>query len=180
MIDRIQASSTGQSCFHHFIHKTTSGSTALTVFIKDQKIHVANLGDTRAVLCRKGQAIAITVDHKPSDAQEEERVKKLGGTITGSIVRRVNGVLGVSRAVGDFYMKPYVSADPYLNSVDISADDEFLIIACDGVWDELTNQEAVDIVKSESDPFIASSKLRDFAYLRGSDDNISAMVVKFK
>eukprot|EP01119_Soliformovum_irregulare_P012995 TRINITY_DN3422_c0_g1_i3.p1 TRINITY_DN3422_c0_g1~~TRINITY_DN3422_c0_g1_i3.p1 ORF type:complete len:988 (-),score=346.47 TRINITY_DN3422_c0_g1_i3:57-3020(-) len=156
------------------------GSTALTLLITDKTIHIANLGDTRAVLSRKGSAVCLSVDHKPADVQEEERIKALGGNIMGTTVRRVNGILGVSRAVGDFYMKPFVSADPFVDEIAMTADDEFLILACDGIWDEIGNQEAVDIVRGEPDPFKASAKLRDCAYLRGSDDNISVMVVRLK
>lgn len=78
-------------------------------------------------------------------------------------------------------MRPYVSEVPYISHFQLSSSDEFLIIACDGVWDEISDQEAVGIVGRESrDPFDAALKLRDFAYLLGSEDNISVAVIFLK
>jgi len=155
-----------------------AGSTALITLILKNKIYVGNLGDTRAVLCRNGKAIRISVDHKPLD--EEDRINALGGWVMNDPTRRINGLLAVSRSIGDFFMEPFVTTDPYIGEIDIVDQDEFLILACDGVWDEINDQDAVEIVKSETDLYKACSKLRDFAYLFSSEDNISVIVVKLK
>ena len=76
------------------------------------------------------------------------------------------------RSLGDFYMQPFVSEEPHLVQVELTQEDEFLILACDGVWDEITDQEAVNIIARDKNPFEASFKLRNYAYMKGSDDNI--------
>ena len=93
-------------------------------------LYTANAGDARAVLCRGGRAIRLTYDHKGSDKQEAERVMKAGGFIMGG---RVNGILAVTRSLGDSSMKDHVVGSPYTTETELGDDDEFLIIACDGV-----------------------------------------------
>lgn len=92
---------------------------------------------------------------------------------------RVNGLLAVARTLGDKMLHPYVRADPFVHTQEVTAGDEFLIIACDGVWDVTTNQQAVDLVRAEAcdHPQLAALRLRDHAYLCGSSDNITAVVV---
>ena len=121
----------------------------------------------------------IALMFKPWSDEEEERIRSLGGFVMGD-TGRVNGLLAVSRSIGDFYMHPWVTDDPYSASYDIHDDDEQLIIACDGVWDELSNARAVACVRKVDDPFLASCRLRDLAYCLASDDNISVMIVKLK
>lgn len=155
------------------------GTTALVVWLDNGKrLHVANLGDTRAVLSRGGVAMRVSKDHKPHD--EEERIRALGGYVIGKTTQRVNGMLGVPRSIGDFFVKPYVSEEPYLATVELQADDEHLVLACDGVWDELDDQTVVDEVRKEANATAASMRVRDLAYLVGSDDNISVVVVNLK
>jgi serine/threonine protein phosphatase PrpC len=87
-----------------------TGSTALVVLLTKEKILLGNLGDTRAVLCRKGKAIRISVDHKPLD--EEDRINALGGWVMNDATRRINGLLAVSRSIGDYFMEPFVCTEP--------------------------------------------------------------------
>lgn len=154
------------------------GTTAVIAYFDGKsKLYVANVGDSRAVLSRKGKAIAMSIDHSPKDQIEEERIKAHNGFITSG---RVQGLLAVSRTLGDSFLYPYVTPEPFINVIELSADDEFLILACDGVWDVLSNDEAVQIVRPIiRDPMMASMKLRDHSYLLGSTDNISAMVIDF-
>jgi len=155
------------------------GSTAVSVFLQGQKIYVVNVGDSRAVLCRGGKALRLSYDHKPYEDTEQDRIRGFGGCVMGE-TGRVNGLLAVSRSIGDFYMQPYVVDEPFRKEYDLESDDEFLILACDGVWDEVKDSIAVDLVRDEKNPFLASCKLRDYAYLLGSDDNISVIIVRFK
>ncbi|KAK4701318.1 protein phosphatase PTC1, partial [Phenoliferia sp. Uapishka_3] len=93
-------------------------------------LYTANAGDARAVLCRGGKAVRLTYDHKGSDAKEAKRITDAGGFVMNN---RVNGVLAVTRSLGDSSMKEFVVGSPYTTETTLGPDDEFLIIACDGV-----------------------------------------------
>jgi protein phosphatase PTC1 len=98
---------------------------------RQRVLYTANVGDARIVLCRNGRALRLSYDHKGSDENEGRRVANAGGLILNN---RVNGVLAVTRALGDAYMKDLVTGHPYTTETVIQPDsDEFLILACDGV-----------------------------------------------
>lgn len=144
---------------------------------RQRVLYTANVGDARIVLCRNGRALRLSYDHKGSDENEGRRVASAGGLILNN---RVNGVLAVTRALGDAYMKDLVTGHPYTTETVIQADqDEFLILACDGLWDVCSDQEAVDHVRQIQDPQVASKALVDHALARFSTDNLSCMVVRF-
>lgn len=104
---------------------------------RQRVLYTANVGDARIVLCRNGRALRLSYDHKGSDENEGRRVASAGGLILNN---RVNGVLAVTRALGDAYMKDLVTGHPYTTETVIQADqDEFLILACDGVSEALLN-----------------------------------------
>ena len=155
------------------------GSTAVSLFLDDNNIYLVNSGDSRAVLNRNGTAVRLSHDHKPYDDDEQDRIRSLGGCVTGE-TGRVNGLLAVSRAVGDFYMTPFVTCEPFKQQYERTPEDEYIIIACDGVWDEVSDEESILVTKNETNPFKASCRLRDYAYLLGSDDNISVIIVQLK
>ena len=99
--------------------------------LRQRVLYTANVGDARIVLCRNGKALRLSYDHKGSDENEGRRVANAGGLILNN---RVNGVLAVTRALGDAYMKDLVTGHPYTTETVIQPDiDEFLILACDGV-----------------------------------------------
>jgi len=150
------------------------GATAVAVLILGSRLLVANVGDTRAVLSRNGVALRLSYDHKPDLPEEEERIRALGGFVGDD--QRVNAVLAVSRAFGDFALDPFVLCDPYISDTVLTPEDQFLIIACDGVWDVLSDQQAVDVVRGCARQK-AATVLRDYAYMYGSMDNISCVVV---
>lgn len=176
-----------------------SGSTAAIVYIKTQPLlgsrrrvsfsassmfptcdrkrtlYTANVGDTRIVLCRSGVATRLAYDHRAVDVPEAERVRRQGGGIS---VGRVDGYLSVTRAFGDMQFKPYVSPRPYTTELALDGQDEFLILACDGVWDVCSDQEAVDLIRDIEDPVNASQQLVRHALFSGSTDNITCMVVR--
>ena len=98
---------------------------------RQRVLYTANVGDARIVLCRNGKALRLSYDHKGSDENEGKRIANAGGLILNN---RVNGVLAVTRALGDAYMKDLVTGHPYTTETVMQPDiDEFLILACDGV-----------------------------------------------
>ncbi len=111
------------------------GSTATVAVIKNAKIFVANAGDSRAVLCRDGEAIPLSKDHKPSRQMKWQRIIKAFGLCDVVLGDRVQGVLAVSRALGDKVLNPYVIPEPEITQTRVDPQHEFLILACDGVWD---------------------------------------------
>lgn len=143
---------------------------------RQRVLYTANVGDARIILCRGGKALRLSYDHKGSDEVEGKRIAAAGGLILNN---RVNGVLAVTRALGDAYMKKLVTGHPYTTETVIQPDsDEFIIIACDGIWDVCSDQEAVDLVRNVNDPISASKQLVDYALNRFSTDNLSCMVVR--
>jgi len=130
-----------------------SGATAVCVLIKDNKIFCANCGDSRSVSCVGGVVEELSFDHKPSNEEETRRIVAAGGYVE---LNRVNGNLALSRAMGDFIFKrnaklpaeeQIVTAYPEVIVKDITEDHEFIVLACDGIWDVLSNQEVVDFVR---------------------------------
>ncbi|SCU90771.1 LADA_0F06348g1_1 [Lachancea dasiensis] len=139
-------------------------------------LYTANVGDTRIVLCRNGHSVRLTYDHKASDTGEMQRVEEAGGLIMRS---RVNGMLAVTRSLGDKFFDSLVVGNPFTTSVEITTTDQFLIIACDGLWDVLEDQEACDAIKKSNDASEAAKTLVRMALERGTTDNVTVMVVLF-
>ncbi|KAB5513796.1 hypothetical protein DKX38_027702 [Salix brachista] len=156
-----------------------AGSTASTAILVGDRLLVANVGDSRAVICRGGNAIAVSRDHKPDQTDERQRIEDAGGFVMWAGTWRVGGVLAVSRAFGDRLLKQYVVADPEIQEEKVDRSLEFLILASDGLWDVVTNEEAVEMIKPITDPEQAAKRLLQEAYQRGSADNITCVVVHF-
>ncbi|KAF5399002.1 Serine/threonine protein phosphatase [Paragonimus heterotremus] len=141
-----------------------SGTTACVALLLPVngvvKLYVANAGDSRAVLCRGAAAVDLSVDHKPEDEDEKSRITAAGGTVTRD--GRVNGGLNLSRALGDHSYKQVkglplsdqmITPVPDITQFDlIPGSDEFLVIACDGVWNSMTSQEVVNFVYDRLHP----------------------------
>lgn len=115
---------------------------------------MANAGDSRCVVCRDGNALEMSFDHKPEDPEEMERIRKAGGRVT--LDGRVNGGLNLSRAIGDHAYKTckdlkaeeqMISALPDIKKVTITDKDEFMILACDGIWNSKSSEEVVHFVR---------------------------------
>lgn len=157
------------------------GCTAVVAVLTGNRLVVANLGDSRAVLSRNGKALALSDDHKPNRQDERQRIEELGGAVVWAGTWRVGGVLAVSRAFGDRLLKRYVVADPEIKEEQVvDGEDDALIMATDGLWDVVNNQEAATIVRDIQDAEKAARKLTEEALCRGSNDNISCVVVKFR
>lgn len=165
---------------------STSGTTALTALILGRTMLIANAGDSRAVLGKRGRAVELSRDHKPNCTSERLRIEKLGGVIFDGYL---NGQLSVARALGDWHIKGPkgskcpLSAEPELEEIVLTDEDEFLIMGCDGLWDVMSSQCAVTIVRKElmkhNDPEICSRELVNEALKRNTCDNLTVVVVCF-
>ncbi|KAN0111366.1 protein serine/threonine phosphatase 2C [Russula decolorans] len=140
-------------------------------------LYIANAGDARGVLCRKGRALRLTYDHKGTDKQEAKRIMDSGGFVMSG---RVNGVLAVTRSLGDSSMKEFVVGAPYTTETDLTEDDEVLILACDGIWDVLDDETACQLIRTIPNPQDAAKKLVYEATQRYTNDNITVMVIRLK
>ncbi|MBA0865939.1 hypothetical protein Goshw_016574 [Gossypium schwendimanii] len=125
----------------------TVGSTAVVAIVTPDKVVVANCGDSRAVLCRNGRPVPLSSDHKPDRPDELNRIQEAGGRVIFWDGPRVLGVLAMSRAIGDNYLKPYVSCEPEVTVTDRTAEDECLILASDGLWDVVSNDTACGVAR---------------------------------
>nr|GMC94215.1 protein phosphatase 2C 37-like [Ipomoea batatas]GMC95992.1 protein phosphatase 2C 37-like [Ipomoea batatas] len=124
-----------------------AGSTAVVAVVTPENIVVSNCGDSRAVLCRNGVAIPLSVDHKPDRPDELKRIQDAGGYVINWDVPRVGGLLAMSRAIGDSYFKPYVTSEPEVTVTERTGDDECLILASDGLWDVVSNETACNVAR---------------------------------
>ncbi|MFH4974021.1 hypothetical protein AB6A40_000730 [Gnathostoma spinigerum] len=182
------------------------GTTATTVLIFNDAVYCANIGDSRAVVCRSKEsdgnvALQLTVDHSPLNFDERMRIQKAGGSVKDG---RIMGILEVSRSIGDGQFKKHgVICAPDVKKFCITANDRFMIIACDGLWKTFSNQEAIDYTLSKLEEVEKSTEkeeadgdenLNDFrsqlwekvagelaaeSVRRGCGDNVSVILVIF-
>jgi len=150
---------------------------------KKSFLWIINVGDSRAVLSNKnGIAIPLSKDHKPNSPEERVRIEKLGGKITYDGVDWRVKDLSLSRAFGDVECTPYVTHLPQIYCRKLSTSDKFLILACDGLWDVLTNQDAVDFIidlKNKNYKGNYAKVLAEHALEKGSMDNVTVIVYYF-
>ncbi|CAL8261104.1 unnamed protein product [Arctogadus glacialis] len=165
-----------------------SGSTAVGVLLSPTHLYFINCGDSRAVLCRGGRVGFSTQDHKPCNPREKERIQNAGGSV---MIQRVNGSLAVSRALGDYDYKcvdgkgpteQLVSPEPEVCVMERAAEgDEFVVLACDGIWDVMSNEELCEFVRSRlqvcEDLEKVCNAVVDTCLHKGSRDNMSVVLV---
>ncbi|XP_042485695.1 probable protein phosphatase 2C 75 [Macadamia integrifolia] len=186
------------------------GSTAVVAVLTTDTILVANCGDSRAVLSRGGRAIPLSTDHKPDRPDELARIEAAGGRVIYLSGARVLGILAMSRALGDKYLKPIVISEPELTITERTPEDECLILASDGLWDVLSNELACEVARkclheeesssnaarildaeppdgdtgteqmNQSRCSLAAALLTRLALGRKSSDNISVIVIDLK
>ena len=171
----------------------TTGSTCLVaIHYKEGSSHflnVLNTGDSRCVICRNNIGVALTKDHKPNWPEETARIKSLGGQIYFDDYDWRIGDLSVSRAFGDLSAQPYVTHIPDVFRYKLTSGDKFMILACDGLWDVFSNQDAVNVVlencfdvktgKVINKQKNIAKQLANLAIAKGSGDNITVIVVFF-
>ncbi|KNA09518.1 hypothetical protein SOVF_152860 isoform A [Spinacia oleracea] len=168
------------------VEEMTVGSTAVVAVVGKEEVVVANCGDSRAVICRNGVAVPLSLDHKPDRPDELARIEAAGGRVINWNGHRVLGVLATSRSIEVTISKR-------------TAADEFLILASDGLWDVITNEIACQVVRrcltgriksqeffnqickiSSNRAEVAAVLLAELAIAKGSKDNISVIVVDLK
>mmetsp|Transcript_4946 Transcript_4946/g.10411 ORF Transcript_4946/g.10411 Transcript_4946/m.10411 type:complete len:633 (-) Transcript_4946:318-2216(-) len=153
-------------------HPIHAGATAVVAVITGNILTVANAGDSRAVLCRRRKTTAgttdespngyyaypLSYDHKPSQVHEMNRILRSGGFVNH--FGRINGNLNLSRSIGDLKYKQVpgippahqmITAEPDIMQIALDDSDEFIVLGCDGIWDCLSNEQAVNFVKSRID-----------------------------
>lgn len=154
------------------------GSTASTAVLVGNHLYVANVGDSRTVISKAGKAIALSDDHKPNRSDERKRIENAGGVVMWAGTWRVGGVLAMSRAFGNRMLKQFVVAEPEIQEQELDGEFELLILASDGLWDVVPNEDAVSLALAEAEPESAARKLTETAFSRGSADNITCIVVR--
>lgn len=162
-----------------------AGTTALIAIIQGSRLIVANVGDSRGVMCdSRGVAIPLSFDHKPQQVRERKRIHDAGGFIAFRGVWRVAGILATSRALGDYPLKDknLVIANPDILTFELNDHKPtFLILASDGLWDTFSNEEAVAFIKEHIHEHDYGAKsLAMQSYYRGSVDNITVLVILFR
>ncbi|XP_052316914.1 protein phosphatase 1F isoform X2 [Oncorhynchus keta] len=181
------------------LKRLRSGTTGVAVLLQGEWLHVAWLGDSQSMLVRRGQDITLMDPHKPDREDEKQRVEGLGGCIVFMGCWRVNGTYAVSRAIGDFDQKPYVSGDADCSSTRLHGDEDYILLACDGFFDVVRPAEVPALVlgalREQGEPQGAvegagceeisegvlgervAQELVAHAKAAGSSDNITVMVV---
>ena len=171
-------------------YATEVGSTCLIVIQykhgNDMFLNILNTGDSRCILCRNNMEFALTKDHKPNWPEEKIRLASLGGEITFDGFDWRIGDLSVSRAFGDLGNKPFITNMPDIYRYKIQHTDKFVVLACDGLWDIMTNQDVVNYVLDTcydistnmriNKKINVAKRLAEYAIAKGSTDNVSVIV----
>lgn len=175
-----------------------SGCTAVVALLHGNDLYVANAGDSRCIVCRNGKALDMSFDHKPEDKIEYDRIVLAGGRVT--LDGRVNGGLNLSRAIGDHGYKTnkslpaeqqMITALPDIEKITIGPEDEFMVLACDGIWNYMTSEQVVQFVQERINrPGMQLSTICEELFdhclaphTRGDGtgcDNMTAIIVQFK
>ncbi|KAK0417401.1 hypothetical protein QR680_012988 [Steinernema hermaphroditum] len=161
-----------------------SGSTAVAVFIKDKKLTCGWVGDSSIGLMTGGSVRTLSTNHTPQDPSEYKRIEDVGGMVVmvqGEL--RVNGVLNLSRSLGDIQGRPMISQEPGTCSFALSGDEYLLFLACDGVWEALTESQIYECVRK----YVQTHPIKDFYHMgefiaeeareQGSTDNMTVIAV---
>lgn len=179
----------------------TFGSTASIAYITDKEYHFAHVGDSRAVLIEAGKIKFVTEDHKPENPLEAERIINSGGKI--NLIKRLKPDiygcnvmsragnesipgLAMSRAFGDYILKPIIISQPDYTKLPRTDDDQYIVIASDGLWDVIRTEDISPLIEdckkfnNNSTPQSIAKYLVEVASARKSDDDITAMVIDLK
>ncbi|XP_012064013.1 PREDICTED: uncharacterized protein LOC105627337 [Atta cephalotes] len=165
------------------IQKLNGGTTAVCALLINKKLYIAWVGDSMASLVTYGNVKQLVNPHRPTREDESERIRNMGGVVVHCMgVLRVNGFLSISRAIGDVPYKPYISGEPEVRCVSLDGTEDFLIIACDGLWDYVDQRTAAlrvyrQVLQNPYDLKHVHQALLQSAKRAGSLDNITVIVV---
>ncbi|XP_039308798.1 uncharacterized protein LOC105201938 isoform X2 [Solenopsis invicta] len=163
--------------------KLNGGTTAICALLINKKLYIAWVGDSMASLVTYGNVKQLVNPHRPTREDESERIRNMGGVVVHCMgVLRVNGFLSISRAIGDVPYKPYISGEPEVRCVPLDGTEDFLIIACDGLWDYVDQRTAAlrvyrQVQQNPYDLKHVHQALLQSAKRAGSLDNITVIVV---
>ncbi|HVN25771.1 MAG TPA: PP2C family protein-serine/threonine phosphatase, partial [Syntrophorhabdales bacterium] len=157
-----------------------SGTAAATLHIFDEVFLAANVGDSRVIMGIRGDVLQLTLDHKPDVPAERSRIESLGGRVVTHVVPRVQGILAMSRALGDLTLKPYISPEPRVVQGLLGPENDFAVIACDGVWDVLGPREVIQVARDVEGPQEAADRIAAKALSAGSTDNLTVIVLDLR
>lgn len=153
---------------------SSEGCTAGVIIVSDEKVYSVNLGDVRAVMAYPdGKVERLSYDHKASDPEEKKLIEKKGFKV---IRNRILGILAVSRALGDGDFEGLVGTETYITESD-RVDGAKVILACDGIWDVLSDEEAANIARKIDDPQKAAEEIVNKSLEKNTTDNVSCLVI---
>ena len=158
------------------------GTSACAALVCKETLFVGSVGDSQALLCRLNTPVILNQPHKMTDPREKKRIEAKGGSIQiVDGVERVNGVLNMSRALGNHKFRQYgVISEPSVTSRSLSKGDNFLLIATDGLWNFVTPPQACQVMSSVTSAEEAATTLVNLALQQGSTDNVSVVVVDLR
>jgi len=181
--------------FLHSPFRHEGGTTACVAVLINGTVVVGNVGDSRAVLCRGGAAVPLSHDHTPARDDEVARIQAAGAEVIAGDVVVGGEEFSLTRAIGNSIVKvppgrdfrdlsapQVVTSEPEVSITELVDEDTFLVIASDGIWDRMSNDEVVSFVdrrlREHSDPQMAASQLANYAMINlRSADNVSALVI---
>uniref|UniRef100_A0A8C1SMA7 Protein phosphatase 1F n=1 Tax=Cyprinus carpio TaxID=7962 RepID=A0A8C1SMA7_CYPCA len=162
-----------------------SGSTGVAALLTSDRLTVSWLGDSQAMLVQQGEPVTLMDPHKPEREDEKKRIEDLGGCITFNGCWRVNGTYAVSRAIGDFDQKPYVSNEADSSSIQLNGHEDYILLACDGFFDVVQPGDVPGLVlealrEAGGSGDDVAQTLVAHAKAAGSTDNITVLLVFLK
>ena len=160
--------------------KISGGTAAVTLYIMGDRFMAANAGDSRAIIGTKWGAHVLTLDHKPGMPDETARIEALGGMVTLFGTPRVMGFLAMSRALGDTDLKPFVTGEPRIATGLLGRENDFAVLACDGVWDVLSPETVIRLARTGAGPEESADLIKNTALDQGGTDNITVIVLDLR
>jgi protein phosphatase 1L len=167
---------------------SNDGSTAMAALLRGDRLIVANCGDSQGMLCRRTstggtELLSLCTTQKPNREDEKERVKNAGGTVVWFHTWRVNGVLAVTRSIGDRLLKHIIIPQPEIQVTQLSPDDEFVVLATDGLWDYMTEEEVATFIRTavQTRPReeVSGALIEHVVSGKNSKDNVTVIIVFF-
>lgn len=156
------------------------GTTLANFYIIHDRFFSVNVGDSRIAIGIEGSAELLTEDHKPDIPKERKRIEAAGGFVIRFGVYRVQGELAMSRALGDTHLKPYVIAEPFIVEGFLGRENDYVVVACDGIWDVLDEKEVIEIARKCNDAQKAAETIISTATKYGSTDNKTVVVLDLR